>query len=168
MKNILSSILLTLTILVFSMNTQAQSPTRFAQSDFDQLSWFIGTWQGTNDNGEEFKEIWTATENTTKLSGVGYTMRNGSWVELEKLTLELTSTGDIIYNVELSGKTVAFYLQTGSHRRAIFENRNNDWPTSISYVTTEEAKMGLTIRLEGPDANDGYQVLNYSLSKVKE
>lgn len=168
MKNILSSVILTMTIVILSMSTQAQSPTRFIQQDFDQLGWLIGVWQGANDNGEEFKEIWTATDNATKLSGVGYTMKNGNWIEQEKLTLELTATGDIIYNVELSGKTVPFYMQSGSHRRAIFENKNNDWPNSITYATTDESKTAITIRLEGPSTNNEYQILNYSLTKMTE
>lgn len=133
---------MSMAVLLLGVTTLAAAP----KGDVVGLAWLEGTWVGEKD-GVEMEEHWTAPRGGALL-GVHRDVKDGRLVSYEFLRIEQTDAG-IVYFASPRGKPpVPFTLVEQSERRAVFENREHDFPQRILYWL--DAKGALHARIEGP------------------
>jgi hypothetical protein len=118
-----------------------------SNSAIEEISWMIGTWQGTDINTVIFNESWKREGKS--FVGFGCSMSpDGDTLFKENLKIDLVE-GVPYYIVTIPPKKepVLFKLVQGDDHNAIFENRGHDFPQRISYVLQDNNK--LKVRLEG-------------------
>lgn len=113
----------------------------------EEISWMIGTWQGTDVNTVIFNESWQ--REGKGFVGFGCSLSpQGDTLFKENLKIELVE-GVPYYIVTIPPKKepVLFKLIEGDDHKAIFENRDHDFPQRISYML--QANNTLKVKLEG-------------------
>ncbi|MEO5645027.1 MAG: DUF6265 family protein [Bacteroidia bacterium] len=113
----------------------------------DDISWMIGSWQGTDVNTVIFNESWQ--REGKGFIGFGCSMSPaGDTLFKENLKIELVEgTPYYIVTIPPKKEPVLFKMISGDEHNAIFENRDHDFPQRISYLLQENNK--LTVKLEG-------------------
>ena len=103
-------------------------------SEFALTQWVIGSWHSKSNDGLSY-ESWDQANDST-LSGQSYSIRNGDTVSLEHLTL-IQRRGRVAYVPTVPdqnrGLPIEFELTFISDNKMIFENRDHDFPQTISY-----------------------------------
>jgi hypothetical protein len=123
MNQLLSIVLLFNSILV----AQEKKPT------IDSFSWLSGCWEGTYSNGRTVSEHWMKPMGKMML-GTARTVKSGITVEYEFVRLVESNEGTIQYMAHPSGqKEAVFTLVFADSHRAVFENREHDFPQRIIY-----------------------------------
>jgi hypothetical protein len=121
---------------------QAQAPA----NGVDRLAWLEGRWEGEN-NGLSMEEHWTSVRGGALL-GLHRDVKSGRMVSFEFLRIEATPEGTFYFASPRSKPPVPFKLVESGETRAVFENRQHDFPQRILYWL--DAAGALPARLEGP------------------
>lgn len=121
---------------------QAQAPA----NGVDRLAWLEGRWEGEN-NGLSMEEHWTSVRGGALL-GLHRDVKSGRMVSFEFLRIEATPEGTFYFASPRSRPPVAFALVETGGRRAVFENKQHDFPQRILYWL--DAQGALHARIEGP------------------
>ena len=131
-------------VIAFSCvsGAQAQAPA----SGVENLAWFEGRWEGESD-GLTMEEQWTSVRGGALL-GVHRDVKGGRMVSFEFLRIEATPEGTFYYASPRSKPPVPFKLVESGATRAVFENRQHDFPQRILYWL--DAKGAMHARIEGP------------------
>jgi hypothetical protein len=114
--------------------------------ELQRLAWMQGRWVGEKD-GVWMEEYWTDLRGGALL-GVHRDVKGGALVSWEFLRIAGTAEGTFYYASPRSSPPVAFKLVEQGDRRAVFENRQHDFPQRILYWL--DADGALHARIEGP------------------
>ncbi len=117
-------------------------------ADGPGLSWLEGRWSGEKD-GVVSTEQWLVAA-PGALLGVHGDVANGRLASWEFLRIDTTSEGTFYFASPRSTPPTAFELVELGARRAVFENRQHDFPQRILYWL--DAEGALHARIEGPRA----------------
>jgi hypothetical protein len=117
-------------------------------SKVEDIAWMAGTWQAVIWGGV-FEEFWTPPNGGTML-GVGRHLDNGKTHFIEFMSVEPSAEGLTMWMMvgspsRGSQKIVPFFLADLTSHSAIFENKEHDFPSKISYTRLEEGKMQCVI-----------------------
>jgi len=117
-------------------------------SELERLAWFEGHWQGAS--GEvAMEEQWTSVRGGALL-GLHRDVKGERMVSFEFLRIQSTPEGTFYFASPGSRPPVAFKLvdvgEVGE-RRAVFENRQHDFPQRILYWL--DAQGAMHARIEG-------------------
>ena len=116
-------------------------------ADVTSLAWLSGRWAGSQD-GIETEEIWTTVRGGTLL-GVHRDVKGDRTVGFEFFRIEAAPEG-LTYFASPQGRPAtpfrAVQAETGKNR-AVFENKQHDFPTRIIYWLSDDGK--LHARIEG-------------------
>ncbi len=123
---------------------EAQAP----KQAIDQLGWLEGRWEGVSD-GMSMEEQWTSVRGGVLL-GVHRDVKGGRMVSFEFLRIQATPEGIVYFASPGSRPPVAFKLVETGERRAVFENKQHDFPQRILYWL--DAAGAMHARIEGPQA----------------
>lgn len=110
----------------------------------DDLAWIAGTWV-CEIWGGTFEEFWTPPRGGSMM-GVGRHLENGRTAFMEFLTIEQSTSGLTMWIIVGSPskgerKGIPFVLAGTSERSAVFENKEHEFPSRISYSWISEGKM---------------------------
>lgn len=114
--------------------------------DVQRLAWLEGRWSGEKD-GVSSEEIWTAPRGGVLL-GLHSDVKGGRLVSWEFLRIARTDDGVSYFASPRSAPPTAFRLVEAGEGRAVFENRQHDFPQRILYWL--DAAGALHARVEGP------------------
>lgn len=114
--------------------------------DLGELAWMAGAWEG-DDGRMQMEEHWLAPKGGTML-GLHRDLASGRTVGFEFLRIEALADG-IVYVASPQGRPgTPFRLVESGAKRAVFENREHDFPQRILYWL--DADGSLHARIEGP------------------
>ena len=119
-----------------------------SSGSIDDVSWLIGSWEGTDLNDLVFHETWERESKTT-LTGTGATVSpDGDTIFRETLKIDLVDgTPYYVATIPKSKGPVLFKMIKGDAHNAIFENKEHDFPKRISYML--QTNNTCKIKLEG-------------------
>jgi len=126
----------------------AGAPGQAPASDVERLAWFEGRWQGES-GGISMEEQWTSVRGGALL-GVHRDVKGERMVSFEFLRIQTTPEGTSYFASPGSRPPVAFKLVEAGERRALFENKQHDFPQRIRYWL--DAAGAMHARIEGPQA----------------
>jgi hypothetical protein len=114
--------------------------------DVERLAWLEGRWVGEKD-GTATEERWTAPLGGALL-GLHADVKGGRLRSWEFLRIDTTPEGTFYFASPRSAPPTPFKLVEISDRRAVFENRQHDFPRRIVYWL--DTAGALHARIEGP------------------
>ena len=114
----------------------------------DELAWLEGRWEGDED-GLAMEEYWTSLKGGALL-GLHRDVKDGRMVSFEFLRIQATAEGVVYFASPRSRPPVPFALVESGERRAVFENKQHDFPQRILYWL--DAGGAMHARIEGPQA----------------
>lgn len=127
----------------------AQALARVATAaDAEQLAWLQGRWVGEKD-GVTTEEWWTDAAGGALL-GLHRDLRGGRLAAWEFLRIDSTAEGVFYFASPRSAPPTAFKLVESGSARAVFENKQHDFPQRILYWL--DPAGALHARIEGPQA----------------
>lgn len=108
----------------------------------------LGTWEGIDDNGLMFVEVWSKGSGTW-MDGKGATITpDGDTLFKEILKIELVEgTPYYVATVPENPGPVLFRLVESDETHCVFENTDHDFPQRIEY--TLQTKSTMSVKLEG-------------------
>jgi len=112
----------------------------------DRLGWLEGRWVGEKD-GFSTEELWTAPRGGALL-GLHSDVKAGRLVSWEFLRIADPGDGLTYFASPRSAAPTPFKMVENGDRRAVFENRQHDFPQRILYWL--DAQGALHARIEGP------------------
>jgi len=112
----------------------------------NDLAWMQGSWGGEKD-GVVMEELWTAPRGGAML-GLHRDVKGERLVSWEFLRIQATGDGVFYYASPRSAPPTAFKLVEAGDKRAVFENKEHDFPQRILYWV--DARGALHARIEGP------------------
>ena len=115
-------------------------------ADVERLGWLEGRWVGEKD-GVSMEELWTAPRGGALL-GLHSDVKAGRLVSWEFLRIADSGEGLTYFASPRSATPTPFRLVEIGERRAVFENRQHDFPQRILYWL--DAQGALHARIEGP------------------
>jgi Domain of unknown function (DUF6265) len=125
---------------VTTVEAQARKPA------IEELAWLEGHWEGAS-GGLSMEEQWTSVKGGALL-GVHRDVKGDRMVSFEFLRIEAVPEGVVYFASPRSRPPVPFKLVESGARRAVFENRQHDFPQRILYWL--DAEGALHARIEGP------------------
>jgi hypothetical protein len=117
-----------------------------ADADVQRLAWLEGRWTGEKD-GVSMEEYWTDPGGGALL-GLHRDIKGGRLLSWEFLRIGNTSEGTFYFASPRSKPPTPFKLVELTEKRAVFENKQHDFPQRILYWLDE--KGALHARIEGP------------------
>jgi len=126
----------------------AIAPGQAPPSAVERLAWFEGRWQGVS-GGVSMEEQWTSVRGGSLL-GLHRDVKGERMLSFEFLRIQTTPEGTFYFASPGSRPPVAFKLVESGERRAVFENRQHDFPQRILYWLDTAGAMHA--RIEGPQA----------------
>lgn len=131
--------------LALAFGDEKQAP---AAHTIDELAWIAGSWE-LEGGGSTTEEHWIHPNGGAML-GVSRTVAGGKMVFFEFLRVE-TRKDELYYVAQPSGaKPTAFKLVELKNQRAVFENKEHDFPKRIVYAKTKD---GIDARIEGDETD---------------
>jgi hypothetical protein len=115
-------------------------------ADTARLAWLEGRWVGEKD-GVSMEELWTAPRGGALL-GLHTDVKAGRLVSWEFLRIADAGEGLTYFGSPRSAPPTPFKLVEIGERRAVFENREHDFPQRILYWL--DGQGALHARIEGP------------------
>ena len=115
-------------------------------AEVERLAWLEGRWVGEKD-GVSSEEVWTALRGGVLL-GLHSDVKAGRLVSWEFLRVARTEDGVFYFASPRSAPPTAFRLVEAGEGRAVFENRQHDFPQRILYRL--DSAGALHARVEGP------------------
>lgn len=116
-----------------------------APADVASLGWLEGRWAGDKD-GVYSEELWTGVRGGAVL-GLHRDIKGDSVVSWEFFRIAATKDGVVYFASPRSAPPTPFKLVEASATRAVFENKEHDFPQRILYWREGQA---LHARIEGP------------------
>jgi len=126
----------------------AGAPGQAPPSQVERLAWFEGHWQGVS-GGVSMEEQWTSVRGGALL-GLHRDVKGERMLSFEFLRIQATPEGTFYFASPNSRPPVAFKLVESGERRAVFENKQHDFPQRILYWL--DAAGAMHARIEGPQA----------------
>lgn len=130
------------------------------------LAWLAGHWHGTLANGATFETHYTGPDGGM-IASVSKEVKKGRVVAFE-LEIFFEKDGRLIYQPHPNGKKSehAFPLlhYDGTARRAVFENKEHDYPQTFTFE--QPSPDSLVITLSGPGRNGQKKDIVYALKRV--
>ena len=120
----------------------AQAPS----GGVETLAWMEGAWAGEKD-GVAMEELWTGPRGGALL-GLHRDVKGQRLLSWEFLRIQATDTGIVYFASPRSAPPTAFKLVETGDKRAVFENKEHDFPQRILYWLDEAG--ALHARIEGP------------------
>jgi hypothetical protein len=156
MKRI-STIVITLTCLVFLSNVSGQGRTSLAD-----ISWIAGDWQTADGGRAQTEEHWTGAAGATMM-GLSRTVAGDKTVEFDYFRIEQRSDG-IYYVAHPRARCPGtdFKLTRSSATEAVFENPQHDFPKRIIYRKTGDDALTASI-----DGGEGTKAMSWSFKKIR-
>jgi len=114
--------------------------------EVERLGWLEGRWVGEKD-GFSTEELWTAPRGGALL-GLHSDVKAGRLVSWEFLRIADPGDGLTYFASPRSAAPTPFKMVENGDRRAVFENRQHDFPQRILYWL--DAQGALHARIEGP------------------
>jgi hypothetical protein len=124
----------------------AGAPAQAPPSGVDSLAWLEGRWQGER-GGVALEEQWTSVRGGALL-GLHRDVKGERMLSFEFLRIQATPEGTFYFASPNSRPPVAFKLVESGERRAVFENKQHDFPQRILYWL--DAQGAMHARIEGP------------------
>jgi len=115
----------------------------------EALAWMAGAWAGEKD-GVAMEELWTVPRGGALL-GLHRDVKAGRLLSWEFLRIQATDAGIIYFASPRSAPPTPFKLIEVGDKRAVFENKEHDFPQRILYWV--DAKGALHARIEGPQGD---------------
>ncbi len=115
-------------------------------SEVERLAWLEGRWQGVS-GGVAMEEQWTSVRGGALL-GLHRDVKGERMVSFEFLRIQATPEGTFYFASPGSRPPVAFKLVEVGERRAVFENKQHDFPQRNHYRL--DAAGAMHARIEGP------------------
>jgi hypothetical protein len=112
----------------------------------ETLAWMQGDWEGEQD-GVAMEESWMVPRGGAML-GLHRDVKGDRLVSWEFLRIQATDAGTFYYASPRGAPPTAFKLVEAGARRAVFENKEHDFPQRILYWVDERG--ALHARIEGP------------------
>lgn len=135
-------------LIAWAVMAAVHGPARAAAPGVDALAWMEGAWAREKD-GVRMEEVWTSPRGGALL-GLHRDLKGGRMVSWEFMRIQ-AADGGIFYNASpRSAPPTAFKLVESGDKRAVFENRQHDFPQRILYWI--DAAGALHARIEGPQA----------------
>jgi Domain of unknown function (DUF6265) len=128
--------------LLAASTLAAQTPA----GGVEALAWMEGAWSGEKD-GVVMEELWTGPRGGALL-GLHRDVKGQRLLSWEFLRIQATDAGTFYYASPRSAPPTAFKLVETGHKRAVFENKEHDFPQRILYWV--DARGALHARIEGP------------------
>ena len=125
---------------VTTVEAQARKPA------IEELAWLEGHWEGES-GGLAMEERWTSVKGGALL-GVHRDVKGDRMVSFEFLRIEAVPEGVVYFASPRSRPPVPFKLVESGAHRAVFENKQHDFPQRILYWL--DAEGALHARIEGP------------------
>ena len=119
-----------------------------APVDVASLGWLEGRWSGEKD-GVFPEELWTGVRGGAVL-GLHRDIKGDSVVSWEFFRIAGTKDGVVYFASPRSAPPTPFTLVESGKQRAVFENKQHDFPQRILYWLDAEGAMHA--RIEGPQA----------------
>jgi hypothetical protein len=116
--------------------------------DVEGLAWLEGRWAGEKD-GVRSEERWTGLLGGALL-GMHADVKAGRLVSWEFLRIDRGTGGAFYYASPRSAPPTPFKLVEVGEKRAVFENKEHDFPQRILYWL--DGAGALHARIEGPQA----------------
>jgi hypothetical protein len=135
-------VIATALVAMVSPPLAARGPARGVET----LAWLEGTWSGEKD-GIHMEEMWTGPRGGALL-GLHRDVEGARMVSWEFLRVEATDAGVFYHASPRSAPPTAFKLVETGDKRAVFENREHDFPQRILYWI--DGTGALHARIEGP------------------
>ena len=110
------------------------------------LAWMEGAWGGEKD-GVVMEELWTGPRGGALL-GLHRDVKGQRLLSWEFLRIQATEAGITYFASPRSAPPTPFKLVETGDKRAVFENKEHDFPQRILYWV--DAKGALHARIEGP------------------
>lgn len=131
----------------FLLSTAFAAQASDGKTQIGQLVWMTGSWSGTKD-GVASEEHWTGPEGGG-LVGMHKDVRDGRMTGFEFLRVVVDTAGKVCYVSSPGGAPPTSFcaIEIGA-RKAVFENKEHDFPQRILYWLDEAGK--LHARIEGP------------------
>lgn len=146
---------------IASATAQETPPPRIAD-----LAWLAGDWRGTLANGATFEAHYSDAAGGTIVS-VSKEHRGNRTLAFE-LELFFEKDGRLLYQPHPNGRKsehVFPLLELDREgRRAVFENKEHDFPQTFIFARTDEKT--LVILLRGPGKNGAMKDIRYELKRV--
>jgi len=124
------------------------APAQAPPDDLARLAWLEGRWEGASD-GVAMEEHWTAPRGGALL-GLHRDVKGGRMVSFEFLRIQATPEGVVYFASPRGSAPTSFRLVELGEKRAVFENRQHDFPQRILYWL--DPAGALHARIEGPQA----------------
>jgi hypothetical protein len=110
--------------------------------DFIQTSWLIGTWINTSQRSTNY-EVWKKANDST-LVGRSYAVQGADTISFEHIKLVLQ--GNEIHYIptvpdQNSGMPVTFTMTFLDSNKLVFENREHDFPQTITYLKVSQDSL---------------------------
>ena len=139
-------------VIASSLGLLASSPLAAPapSGGVEALAWMEGAWAGEKD-GVAMEEVWTAPRGGALL-GLHRDVKGGRLLSWEFLRIQATGTGIVYFASPRSAPPTAFKLVEMGAKRAVFENKEHDFPQRILYWV--DAGGALHARIEGPQAGE--------------
>lgn len=164
---LLAGLSLTATIKVFAAEP-APSPTATSHaplrppSSLSQLSFLTGLWRGTSSSGATAEELISSPEGGVMLSA-GREFKDGKCVFFD-LVAFTEKSGAVTLTPHPNGKrsprTFPLITLDATAQRAVFENREHDFPKTFTYELTAPDRLRITLTGEqkGQPAREIYEL----------
>ena len=133
----------TFALVIAAAPLAAQTPAKGVEA----LAWMQGAWAGEKD-GVAMEELWTGPRGGALL-GIHRDVKGDRMVSWEFLRIQATEAGIFYYASPRSAPPTPFKLVESGAKRAVFENKEHDFPQRILYWLDD---AGLHARIEGPQA----------------
>ncbi len=142
------SYFLVLLIIAAIHKHAASQESKYSKEDFLPLYELAGTWKMETPKGSIYEQ-WNR-QDSYKLSGKSYKLKNTDTMVLEKIELTFNS-GNIFYTPSVSDQNnqrpIPFQLVSASNNKFTFENKEHDYPQRIIYHLV--SKDSVHARIEG-------------------
>lgn len=160
-----AAVLLIAVSLPFSAFAAEATPAALAPPSLTQLSFLTGLWRGTSGNGVTAEELISTPEGGVMLSA-GREFKNGRCIFFD-LVVFTEKDGAIALiphpNGKRSPRTFPLVTLDGSGTttpRAVFENREHDFPQTFTYELTAPDRLRITLvgEQKGRPAREIYEL----------
>ncbi|REJ76172.1 MAG: hypothetical protein DWQ47_11180 [Acidobacteria bacterium] len=148
--------ILTLSLFLFALSTQAFAQDEPKKPTVNDLAWLAGCWTQESGPGRVSYEQWSSPGGL--MIGMARTVRDGRIVDYEFLKL-IEKEGDVYYvAIPARQKETHFKLTSLKEGVAVFENPDHDFPNTITYTRGSDK---INVRVQG---NSNGQVRGFELN----
>lgn len=147
-------------IIIFLLSIiSCQNNSKKEFEELNKINWLLGEWKTETSTGSLI-ETWTK-ENDSTFSGKSIFLFNKDTLHNE--TIELYQDDEILVYASMtkgvnSNDTISFKMTSDKENEFVFENPKNDYPKKITYKSTSNNSLLLTIsgKQQGKDSKESF------------